>query len=162
MSFRWQAADPWAGIQLTHVKVPVVTTGTASSITTSSFTMGGEITDTGGENVSERGFAYMVGTAGDPTTANSTAFATGSFAAGTYTQGLSGLAVGTSYRVRAYAINTAGTGYGTSITVTTASNAPPSTPVITAPADLASVSGSSVSLEATVTDPASEDVYAVW
>ena len=38
----------------------------------------------------------------------------------------------------------------------------PATPVITAPADLASVSGSSVSLEATVTDPDSDDVYAVW
>lgn len=116
---RWLAQDPWAGLLLTHVKAPGVSTGSASNITTSSFDMAGTIDDAGGENCTERGFAYFVGSSGDPTTADSTAFESGSFGAGTFSLGLSGLTQGTSYQVRAYAINSAGTGYGTTVTVTT-------------------------------------------
>jgi len=98
---------------------PTVTTQAGSAIHCSNFTANGNITDTGGENCTTRGFCYMVGQAGDPTTSNSTAYDTGSYEAGTYNKSITSLTPSTYYRVRAYAINTAGTGYGTSVTVTT-------------------------------------------
>jgi hypothetical protein len=103
------------------VVVPTVTTQAATSIWCTNFTANGNITATGGANAHTRGFCYMVGDSGDPTTANSTVYDNGggSYGTGTYSKVVTSLACNTSYRVRAYAINSAGTGYGTSVTVTT-------------------------------------------
>ena len=140
-----------------HVSAPTLTTGSASSITYSSFTMGGTISDTGGENVSTRGFVYMVGTSGDPSTSNSVVSPSGSYSTGAYSLGFTGLSHSTSYRVRAYAINSGGTGYGTTITVTTSANASP-TVAPNSPADTATISNTTPTLEFTGSDTESDDV----
>lgn len=96
---------------------PTVTTQAATNVTSTSFTGNGNITDTGGENPNVRGVCYMLGTAGDPTTANSTASDSGSFGTGAYTKDVTGLLAGERYRVRAYATNSAGTSYGSTVQV---------------------------------------------
>jgi hypothetical protein len=101
------------------VVAPTVTTQSATDIATTSFTGNGNITDTGGENCTRRGFCYKVGTSGDPTTSDSVAYDDGSFGTGAFTKSITGLTAGTDYRVRAYAVNSAGTGYGTTVDVTT-------------------------------------------
>jgi hypothetical protein len=101
------------------VVAPTVTTQSATDIATTSFTGNGNITDTGGENCTRRGFCYKVGTSGDPTTSDSVAYDDGSFGTGAFTKSITGLTPNTSYRVRAYAVNSAGTGYGETVQVTT-------------------------------------------
>jgi hypothetical protein len=85
------------------VRVPSVTTvTTVTSITQTSAVINGAIMSTGGENPDTRGFVY-----GSITTASSGSFRTGGFATT-----LTGLLCGTRYNFRAYATNSAGTGYG--------------------------------------------------
>lgn len=108
-----------------HVTAPSMTTGSASSITSSSFTMDGTISSTGGENVSVRGFCYVVGSGGTPTTSDSVVSQSGSYGTGSFSLPISGLAPGTTYSVRAYATNSGGTGYGSTVEVTTVANTPP-------------------------------------
>lgn len=103
---------------------PTVTTQAATLVEETTATGNGNITATGGENATRRGFCYMVGTAGDPTTANSTAYDDGNFGTGTYTKGMTGLTPGESYRVRAYALNSGGTGYGSTVQMYTKCNDP--------------------------------------
>lgn len=107
-------------IVVTYTVAPTVTTQAATDVDTDSCTGNGNITDTGGANCTRRGFCYMEGSSGDPTTANSTAYDDGSFGTGAYTKSITGLSPSTNYRVRAYAVNSAGTGYGTTVDVTTA------------------------------------------
>ncbi len=104
------------------VVAPTVTTQDCTNVADTSATGNGNITATGGENCSRRGICYMVGTSGDPTTANSVAYDDGSFGTGAYTKGITGLSPGTNYRVRAYAVNSAGTGYGTTVQLTTSNH----------------------------------------
>ncbi len=101
------------------VYAPTVTTQAVSDITTTGCTGNGNITNTGGENCTRRGFCYKVGTSGDPTTADSTAYDDGDFEDGAYTKAIAGLTEGYSYRVRAYAVNSGGTGYGSTVDMTT-------------------------------------------
>jgi hypothetical protein len=107
------------GIYTAPVEEPTVTTQSADQITTDGFRGNGNITATGGENCTRRGFCYKVGTSGDPTTSDSVAYDDGSFGTGAFTKSITGLSAGTSYRVRAYAVNSAGTSYGTTVNVTT-------------------------------------------
>jgi len=101
------------------VEAPTVTTQACTDVSYNTATGNGNITATGGANCTTRGFCYMAGTSGDPTTANSTVFDTGSFDTGAYTKAITGLTAETNYRVRAYAINSVGTGYGTTVQITT-------------------------------------------
>jgi len=101
------------------IVIPTVTTQEVSGIGTTYATGNGNITDTGGENCTSRGFCYMEGTSGDPTTSSSIAYDSGSFGNGSYTKVIASLSPDTSYRVRAYAINSAGTGYGTTVQLLT-------------------------------------------
>jgi hypothetical protein len=105
----------------TGISAAAVTTNSPTSIAATSLTANGNITDTGGSgsDVTRRGFCYMEGTSGDPTTANSTAYDDGTFGAGAYTKSITGLSPNTSYRIRAYAVNAAGTAYGTTVDATT-------------------------------------------
>jgi hypothetical protein len=98
---------------------PTVTTQAPSSLTSTTLTGNGNITATGGANATRRGFCYKVGTSGDPTTADSVAYDDGDYGIGAYTKGLTGLTASTGYRVRAYAVNSAGTSYGSTVQVTT-------------------------------------------
>ena len=106
-------------ITVYYKTAPTVTTQAATSITSSGCTGNGNITNTGGVNATRRGFCYVAGTSGDPTTANSVAYDDGSFGVGAYTKAITGLSSGAGYRVRAYAINSIGTSYGTTVQVTT-------------------------------------------
>ena len=111
-------------IRISAAVVPTVTTTTPSSITTSSATLGGNVTSNGDGTLTERGVVYVVGT-GTPTTSNTKALvSTSGVTTGAYSGTVSGLSPGTTYTVRAYAINEAGTGYGASSTFTTAAVAP--------------------------------------
>lgn len=101
------------------VIAPTVTTQDATNVAQTSCTGNGNITDTGGANATRRGFCYKEGTSGDPTTSDSVAYDDGSYGTGAYTKTITGLKPNTTYRVRAYAVNTAGTGYGTTVSATT-------------------------------------------
>lgn len=103
------------------ITAPVLTTNTSTLIGSTQITGNGNITSTGGEIVTERGFCYKAGTSGDPTTADDTVSDTGSFSTGAFSKAITGLTPNTYYRVRAYAINSVGTSYGVTYTVLTAS-----------------------------------------
>ena len=107
----------------TFVVAPTVTTQDATSVAQTTCTGNGNITATGGANATRRGICYKVGTSGDPTTADSVAYDDGDFGTGAFTKAITGLTAGTGYRVRAYATNSAGTSYGSTVQVTTLSSA---------------------------------------
>ena len=113
------------GATLTLANIPTVTTQNCDSISYTTATGNGNITNTGGLSITRRGFCYMEGTSGDPTTANSVAYDDGTFSSGAYTKGLTGLTANTGYRVRAYAVNSMGTSYGTTVQLTTTAYAVP-------------------------------------
>jgi hypothetical protein len=98
------------------ITVPTVTTSSATNISYTSATVGGCVTDDGGANVTERGVVYS--TSSNPTISNSKK-RSGS-GTGAYSVELSGLYEGTTYYVRAYAINSNGTSYGQQVSFTTA------------------------------------------
>jgi len=102
----------------TLATIPNVSTQACTNVDYNSALGNGYITDIGGQ-CTRRGFCYKVGTTGDPTTSNSTAYDDGSFGTGAYSKSITGLSPGTNYRVRAYAVNSAGTGYGTTVQITT-------------------------------------------
>jgi uncharacterized protein (TIGR02145 family) len=95
--------------------LPVLTTAAATSLTTNSLTIGGTITTDGGSTVTARGVCWS--TTQNPTTANSkTTDGTGP---GTFVSSITGLTLGTTYYISAYATNSIGTAYGTQVTITT-------------------------------------------
>ncbi|MFH0865130.1 MAG: endonuclease, partial [Bacteroidota bacterium] len=88
--------------------VPSLTTNSASAITITTATSGGNITADGGSPVTARGVCWN--NTGSPTTANSkTSDGTGT---GSFVSSITGLTGGTTYYVRAYATNANGTSYG--------------------------------------------------
>lgn len=94
-----------------------LTTSLVSSITAHTASTKGTITSDGGAPVSNRGICWN--TISSPTTANSkTANGSG---IGTFSANLTGLASGTTYYVRSYAVNSVGTYYGNEISFTTQS-----------------------------------------
>ncbi len=89
----------------------VITTTAVSSITQSTAVSGGTISYQGASAITARGVCW--GTSPNPTIANSlTSNGTG---IGTFTSNLTGLVVGTTYYVRAYATNGSGTSYGNQV-----------------------------------------------
>ncbi len=101
--------------------VPSVTTAAVSGITTSKAVSGGDVTSDGGAEVSAKGVCW--GTSSEPSVSgNKTADGTG---IGLFTSNLEGLADATTYYIRAYATNAAGTGYGSEISFSTVAIVPP-------------------------------------
>jgi methionine-rich copper-binding protein CopC len=98
---------------------PTVTTTAATSIASTSATLGGEVTADGGATVTERGIVYST-TDATPTIgdADVTQDANGS-GTGSFSKSISGLTAGTTYYVCAYATNSEGTNYGSVVTFTT-------------------------------------------
>lgn len=97
------------------LNVPTITTSSPTSIGSESATLGGNVTDDGGATITERGVVYS--TSPNPTTDdNVVQIGTGT---GSFSQSVTGLSPGTSYFVRAYAINSEGTSYGTEQSFTT-------------------------------------------
>lgn len=101
---------------LTRVAAPTLTTDPASNIGITSATLGGDVTDDGGEVVTEYGICYAVSST--PTITSGTRVAMGA-GTGSFSQTVEGLQASTTYRVRAYAINSIGVSYGSLITFTT-------------------------------------------
>lgn len=92
----------------TTVTLPTVVTATVTEITANSAKGGGEVTNDGGAQVTERGICWS--THANPTLSdNHVAAGEGT---GAFTALMSGLEANTTYHVRAYAINEVGTAYG--------------------------------------------------
>ncbi|MBO4740283.1 MAG: hypothetical protein J5605_01425, partial [Bacteroidales bacterium] len=84
-------------------------------ITSTTATTGGNVTSDGGDSVTARGVCWS--TSQNPTLSNShTSNGSGT---GSFTSSLTGLTAGTTYYVRAYAINSVDTAYGNQIMFTT-------------------------------------------
>jgi len=104
----------------TSAVLPTVTTTSATGITSTGATTGGNVTSDGGASVTSRGVAY--GTAQNPMTANSTT--SNGTGTGVFISTLTGLTGGTLYYVRAYATNSTGTAYGSQVSFTTSAVLP--------------------------------------
>ncbi len=91
-----------------NTSLPTLATLEITETAPTSAKSGGDITDTGGANITAKGVCWS--TAVNPTIAdNKTDQGTGS---GVFTSSLSGLVANTTYYVRAYATNSKGMGYG--------------------------------------------------
>ncbi len=100
---------------MTLVDLPVVTTASVTGVTKVAAISGGEVTYDGGSTVTARGLAW--GTSADPTTADNKV--AGGSGLGVFISNLAGLTTFTTYHVRAYATNSAGTAYGSDQSFTT-------------------------------------------
>ena len=98
---------------------PTVTTTAISSITSTTATSGGTVTATGGAGITAQGVCWS--TTASPTIANSF---TSNGTSTPFTSNLTGLVAGTTYYVRAYATNSAGTSYGNELSFATSVGAP--------------------------------------
>jgi hypothetical protein len=100
-----------------------LTTTAVTNVTTTGATSGGNVTADGGFAVTARGVCWN--TTGNPTITDS--HTTDGSGTGTFTSNITGLTAGTTYYVRAYAINSAGAAYGSTVSFTTeaASAIPP-------------------------------------
>ena len=110
---------------LQNATAPTVTTSTVTGITQTSAIGGGNVTNDGGAAVTERGICWS--TSHNPTiSGNHQSNGTGT---GSFTVNMSGLAPGTTYYVRAYAVNSVGVSYGDEVNFTTQLN--PTVPMVT-------------------------------
>jgi uncharacterized protein (TIGR02145 family) len=128
---------------------------TTSEVTDISFftaKAGGNITDDGGGAVTARGLCWN--TAQAPTISNH--FTTDGAGTGAFTSNLTGLEQGTTYYVRAYATNKAGTAYGNQVTFKTAQS---KAPVLTT-VNLTGVTVNSVVSGGNITDAGGVEVTA--
>jgi uncharacterized protein (TIGR02145 family) len=105
--------------------IPVITTAEVTGISTSTAVSGGIITDEGGAAVTSRGVCWN--TTDNPVIDNNKSSETGG--SGSFTSNISQLTTNTTYYVRAYATNIAGTGYGNSKTFKTLGDKPASAAV---------------------------------
>lgn len=97
--------------------IPVgITTTSASNITQTTASSGGNISNDGGTSITSRGVCWS-STTTNPTTANSKT--NDGSGLGTFSSSLTSLVTGTTYYVRAYATNSVGTAYGSVKTFTT-------------------------------------------
>jgi uncharacterized protein (TIGR02145 family) len=96
--------------------VPTLTTTQVISITSKSAVSGGNISSDGGSNVTTRGVVWS--TNPNPTISLTTKTTNGN-GIGTFASDMVDLLANTTYYVRAYATNSAGTGYGNEISFTT-------------------------------------------
>jgi uncharacterized protein (TIGR02145 family) len=112
---------PFSCKKSTPIKVtPVVTIAAVTNITATSASCGGEVTSDGGAVVTARGVCWGIGQ--NPTTVNDKS--SNEKGMGSFTSSISGLTPGTSYNIRAYAVNEAGTSYSSQSTFTTITTVP--------------------------------------
>ncbi len=102
----------------TTTTAPTVTTTAANRITATSASSGGNVTSDGGSAVTARGVCWSA--TANPTTADTrTSDGTGT---GAFVSSITGLSPSTKFHIRAYATNSAGTGYGTDMVLWTREN----------------------------------------
>jgi uncharacterized protein (TIGR02145 family) len=94
--------------------IPTLTT-TVSNITSTTATATGNVVDDGEADITARGFCWN--TQPDPTIINEKT--TDIVGSSLFTSTITGLIPGTLYYVRSYAVNSIGTGYGNTVTITT-------------------------------------------
>jgi hypothetical protein len=111
---------------LAAVVAPTVTTTAVSSILVATATGGGTVTLWGGDTVKTRGVCWN--TTGTPTTGDK--YSTNGTDIGSFTSSMAPLTGSTKYYVRAFAINSGGTGYGDEVTFTTQAAAPDTTVIV--------------------------------
>jgi uncharacterized repeat protein (TIGR02543 family) len=111
---------------LTSLVPPAVTTTALSQIQVTTAVSGGTVTDWGGDSVTVRGICWN--TSGSPTIGGS--HTVDGAGLGSFVSGLHPLTGGTLYYVRAYATNSAGTGYGNELSFTTQTPQPDVTKVV--------------------------------
>jgi uncharacterized protein (TIGR02145 family) len=97
--------------------MPTITTTSVTSISTTTAVSGGNIISDGGGAVTVRGVCWN--TSSVPTISNSKT--SNGVGLGNFISNLTGLSGGTTYYIRAYATNSAGTAYGSEINFTTSS-----------------------------------------
>jgi uncharacterized protein (TIGR02145 family) len=102
------------------VVIPTLTTTTISAITATTAVSGGNITADGGAAVTARGICWATTTS--PTILNSTT--TNGTGTGIFASNMTALSPGTTYYVRSYATNSAGTAYGNELSFTTSAAVP--------------------------------------
>jgi len=100
-----------------EITAPVIVTSNVSSVTSTSAIGGGTITDDGGSEIIERGICWCINQY--PTAFDNKA--TGSSVSGQFSVGMTGLLPNTNYYIRAYAINSIDTAYGSQVSFTTLS-----------------------------------------
>jgi|GEM_PF-2236667 len=99
-----------------YISKPSISTATAANITGNTAISGGNVSNDGGIPVTARGVCWN--NSPNPTTANQkTMDGNGT---GNFVSNITGLSMGVTYYVRAYATNAAGTSYGGEISFTTA------------------------------------------
>ncbi|MCK9639352.1 MAG: hypothetical protein M0R39_05525 [Prolixibacteraceae bacterium] len=130
---------------------PTVTVSAATNITATTATSGGQVTDNGGATVTASGVCWSINQ--NPTTADNK-ISSGS-ATGSFTSSLTGLTPGATYNIRAYAINSVGTGYSSQLAFTTLALSP----VLTT-ADLSAVTATAATSGGNITNDGGSSVTA--
>ena len=97
--------------------LPVLVTGVATLITTTSASVTSQLTSYGSAAITNHGNCWS--TLPNPTTSNSVSALGAISAPGSYTTNLAGLTTGTTYYVRTFATTATGTSYGNQTTFTT-------------------------------------------
>ena len=116
----WLNPPSMGAFEVEGETLATVTTASVTAITALTATSGGTVTSDGGLAVIARGVCWSIST--NPTIAgDKTVNGTGT---GTFTSYLHGLLSGTTYYVRAYATNGAGTAYGNNVLFTTLTEGP--------------------------------------
>ena len=105
----------------TIAKAPTVTTNACSNVNNTSFTASGTVTGDGYATVTSRGFCYSSSNS-NPTLADS--YKVVGSGTGWFSTSITGLSAGTTYYIRSFATNSAGTGYGNVVTQATTYSAP--------------------------------------
>jgi hypothetical protein len=135
------------GEEMTFTTLPVVptlTTAVVTAVTGNSAAGGGEVTVSGGAAVTARGICWDI--AENPTTAKSKT--TNGEGVGAFTSAMTGLLGNKTYYVRAYATNSAGTGYGPQVSFKTDTDLPTvTTTAVTAITKVSAVSGGNVTYD---------------
>lgn len=122
----------WSSI-LPQSLSPAVTTASVTSITSSSALAGGNVAAEGGASVTRRGLVYSTSAITDTNNISGGGkIIDASGGTGAFTANLVGLSVNTTYHVRAFAVNAAGVGYGSTSNFTTRA-ATPLPPVVSNP-----------------------------
>jgi len=101
------------------VTIPVVTTSTIGSLTSTTAIGGGNVTSNGGGSLTATGVCWS--TSSSPTISNS--HTSDGTSTGVFVSNLSGMIGNTTYYARAYATNSVGTAYGSEISFTTSNYA---------------------------------------
>jgi uncharacterized protein (TIGR02145 family) len=123
--------------------VPILTTREVTNISSSTSVSGGSITSDGGSAITAKGVCW--GTTANPVIENNNNKTSDGTGKDSYASDLTGLLPGTTYHVRAYAVNSLGTGYGNDIEFKTLAVPPTvTTAVISSKSYTSAVAGGNV------------------